>query len=95
MNVKFVMSDKSEISLSMEKAEAVLNSPENIVMVSENGKWTGVTINKSFLIKTVRDNEALEGTRDGYQLEEHKPDQDKVLKELDKLKSVLTDKLGV
>jgi hypothetical protein len=43
----------SEYYLSDKKAEQVLNSPTNIVMIhDENGEWTGETINKSFIIST-------------------------------------------
>ena len=42
-----------EYLLPDRKAEQILASPKNIVMIDdENGNWTGETINKSFIICT-------------------------------------------
>ncbi len=63
MKIQFVMSDRSTITLDKEKAEAVLTSPENVVMITDDkGQWSGVTINKSYLLLTRVDYDAVEGT---------------------------------
>jgi hypothetical protein len=75
--IKFTMSTKETFTLPMEQAQAILNDPANVVMISENGEWNGETINKSFLISTKRD---LDKERE-YKMydakialiEEHKP----------------------
>ncbi len=97
MKIKFVMSDKSEMSLSKEQAEAVLTSDLNIVMIADaDGTcWSGKTINKSFLIRTSPDYDAMEGVADeSHQLAERKPDHDKVIEALDEEKTKLVNKLG-
>lgn len=58
--IKFSFTDKKlNISIPFDKAEAVMNSPETIVRVTDrSGKWTGQTVNKSLLMGTDVDWEA-------------------------------------
>lgn len=91
MRVTFTFSDKSKITLEKDKAEQVMGSPENIVMISdESGRWTGLSINKSFIINTTPEyDDALEvGSRiaDERQLTERQPDPTRVAEELNKIK---------
>jgi len=59
--IKFVMVKGEEITLPYELAQKVLNSPQQIVQVlNENGEWTGITINKAYIVYTKEDIEARE-----------------------------------
>lgn len=57
--VKFLMRNKEmNMTLSFEQAERVLNSPNQLVMLTgTDGKWNGDTLNKAEIIGTVRDYE--------------------------------------
>lgn len=56
--IKIKMRDKSSVTLPFEVAEQILNSGDQLIMLNdENGKWTGVSINKSEIVHTERDNE--------------------------------------
>jgi hypothetical protein len=59
MFIKFILSKGDPITLPFEKAETVLTSQQQIVMITdESGKWTGQTINKAHIVVTMRDREA-------------------------------------
>jgi len=61
--VTFFMRDKKlNVTLPFEQAERVIDSPQQLVKIMENGVWTGLTINKAEIIGTDRDSE-LEGDR--------------------------------
>jgi hypothetical protein len=54
--IRIILRDKREITLSFEKAENLLDHPNQIVRITdEEGKWTGEAINKSEIIWTQRD----------------------------------------
>lgn len=55
--VKLFMRDKKHnITLPMEKAQRVIQSPNQLVMImDDNGQWTGQTVNKSEIISTDHD----------------------------------------
>lgn len=56
--IRLVMSNKQEFVLPFEKAQAVINSPSQIVMIRDKeGELTGEIINKAFLICAERDYE--------------------------------------
>lgn len=52
--IKFFMRDKRlDITLPYDQAEKVIDSPQQLIKVTGNdGKWTGVTINKAEIIGT-------------------------------------------
>lgn len=57
--IKLVMSKGDSISLPEEKAEAVIDSDAQIVKITDkDGKWTGETLNKSYLVSTMVDVDA-------------------------------------
>jgi outer membrane lipoprotein-sorting protein len=59
--IKFHISNDVNITLPAEKAKRVMESPEKIVMINDDqGNWTGLSINKSFIMLTEED---LEYTR--------------------------------
>lgn len=78
--IKFSFTDKKlNISLPFDKAEAVMNSPETIVRITDrSGKWTGQTVNKSLLMATDVDWEA---TRQSNTEDEWKRREDQLLLE--------------
>ncbi len=54
--IKILFRNKSEISLSFEKAQRLLDSPNQLIKITdEKGNWTGETINKSEIVGTVVD----------------------------------------
>lgn len=55
--IKFFMRDKRlDISLSMAQAERVIDSPNQLVKITDdNGNWTGVTLNKAEIRGTDHD----------------------------------------
>ena len=53
--IKFIMSTGDSITLPIDKAERVLNSPSQIVRITRNGEWTGETINKAHIVLTKED----------------------------------------
>lgn len=55
--VKFLMRNRElNITLPMEKAEKVLTSSQQLVMITDkDGKWDGETLNKAEIVGTVRD----------------------------------------
>lgn len=55
--VKFTLRNKKEFTLPMEQAEQIMNSKEQMIMVSENGTWSGITLNKADILSTERDYE--------------------------------------
>jgi len=62
--IKFVMAKGEEITLPYEQAQKVLNSPQQIVQITdEQGNWTGITINKAHIVCTKEDIEAREDQR--------------------------------
>lgn len=51
--IKFNMSKGNSVTLPENKAEAVLESKEQVIQIyDESGNWTGKTINKAFIIST-------------------------------------------
>lgn len=57
--IKFTMSNKATYILPEDQAREIIDSNKNIVMIAgKNGKWTGDTINKSYLVGTEYDMEA-------------------------------------
>lgn len=60
--VTFHMTDKSEKSMPMAQALAILNDPKQLCPIEDaEGKWTGECINKAFVIRTSRDIAAERG----------------------------------
>lgn len=55
--IKFIMRNKEDnITLPFEQAEKVLNLPQQLVMImDEGGNWTGDSINKTQVVTTYRD----------------------------------------
>jgi len=54
--VKFKFRDKTTQTFSLEEAEAIMSSKDQIVMLyNEKGEWTGKSINKSEILGTERD----------------------------------------
>jgi len=49
---------KNNFTLPMWQAEQVLDSPNQLVKISENGEWNGLTVNKADVAMTDRDREA-------------------------------------
>ena len=50
------MRDKREITLPFDKAEKLLDSPNQLIKISgDDGIWFGETLNKSEIISTRRD----------------------------------------
>lgn len=59
MIVKFNMSSGDSFTMPKEQAEKIINSPVQLVMVSDvNGSWSGKTINKAHIVSTSIDEEA-------------------------------------
>lgn len=54
--IKFTMSKGDEITVSFEKAERLLASPDQLVKITdENGEWTGEVLNKAHIVSSKRD----------------------------------------
>ena len=54
--VKIKFRDKTHMTVTLEQAEAILNSQEQLVMLyNEEGEWTGQSINKSEIVGSDRD----------------------------------------
>lgn len=54
--VKFKFRDKTTQTFSLEEAEAIMSSKDQIVMLYDmQGNWTGKSINKSEILGTERD----------------------------------------
>ena len=54
--IKFVMRDGKQHSLSMDRAEKVLNSTQTLIKILDSrGYWTGESINKSEIVDTFPD----------------------------------------
>lgn len=58
--VKIIMRDKTTYTLTFEKAQMVLESPQQIVMLKddESGEWSGEALNKADIMRTDRDFDA-------------------------------------
>lgn len=58
--IKFSMQDKKDdFTLPMEKAEQILTSSQQTIMVlNEGGSWSGIFVNKAYIKKTDRDYDA-------------------------------------
>ena len=56
--IKFLLRNKKELSLPLEQAEQILNSDQQIIMVTQGGKWNGLTLNKAEIIATEPDLDA-------------------------------------
>ncbi len=52
MRIKFTMSNGDTFSIPFDQAEKIIDSPGNLFKVMESGKWTGKTINKSWIMDT-------------------------------------------
>jgi hypothetical protein len=57
--IKFILTRGEPVTLSEEKAKAVLSSKEQLVAITDNkGEWTGEMLHKAHIVQTVRDFEA-------------------------------------
>jgi hypothetical protein len=93
------MSGGEKILLQKDKAQQVLESQEQRVMIfDEKGEWTGKCINKSFVISTDIDRGAteeylkLQREKNNGLLDEPKPDYEENKKWLAQKKKELFDK---
>ena len=51
--IKFIMSSGPGLIIPFDKAQSILESPQQIVMLyDEKGDWTGKTINKAHIVDT-------------------------------------------
>lgn len=56
MIIRFIMSKGKDVLLDGRQAEQLLDSPNQIVKITgEDGRWSGLTINKAHIVDTVRD----------------------------------------
>ena len=63
MKVKFVLSRGEDIYIEKERAQAILASDKQIVLImDENGEWTGKALNKAHIVAVIP-----------YESEEYKP----------------------
>lgn len=54
--VKIKFRDKTHMTVTLEQAEAILQSPDQLIMLyDEEGNWTGQSINKSEIVGSDRD----------------------------------------
>jgi hypothetical protein len=51
----FMRNKKHDITLPFDMAETILDSKDQLIKVIIDGKWTGITINKSEIISTDHD----------------------------------------
>jgi hypothetical protein len=57
--IKFILTRGEPVTLSEEKAKAVLASKDPLVAITDdNGEWTGEMLHKAHIVQTVRDFEA-------------------------------------
>lgn len=93
--IKFTLRNKKEFSLPMEQAEQILNSSEQLIMVSENGKWSGITINKADILSTERDYDkekevAMDSIRNLPEPEITPEEQKKIDEEKERIRKMMT-----
>lgn len=56
--IKIVLSSGNPITLKFDQAQALFQSKNQLVMVTDdNGQWTGRVINKAFIVSADRDKE--------------------------------------
>lgn len=56
MYIKILFRNGESITLPYEQAEMIMNAEEQLVMLyGEDGKWTGESINKADISRTLRD----------------------------------------
>lgn len=58
MIIKIHLSNNKSISLPYEKVKEILENPLQLVMIMDDKKWTGQTINKAHIVSTTVDEEA-------------------------------------
>ena len=57
--VKFIMTN-GEITVDEEQAKSILKSEVQLIPIrDENGAWTHETLNKAYLVRTVKDHEKM------------------------------------
>lgn len=90
------MRDKRlDITLPMEQAKRVIESPNQLVMITgEDGEWTGVTINKAEIKGTDHDfeREREENRQDFLRIDEPEITPEQILR-ANEIKRQITEKL--
>jgi hypothetical protein len=93
--IRFTLRDGSKYTFEFDKGMKILQSPQQLVMVSEeDGGWDGFSINKADVVKTERDYDAekLYNSKKHPQLPEGKKDVTKIAATTAKIREELRSK---